>query len=167
MRCDKLQEKLDAYFAGELSRHLQGKVRTHLESCRDCRNVLARLERLASLFENTAAPAVPEGFASRVMARVHRRSIPRRYSQETIGMPVRAWLVKAVSTRIGIAAVLALGLGVGVLMGRDTWKRQDARPVASEDPSAVYRIDYLGDTPEGSLAEVYLTLASIRNGNGE
>jgi hypothetical protein len=39
-----------------------------------------------------------------------------------------------------------------------------ARTAVQADPLAVYNLDYLGDAPEGSLADSYLALASNPKG---
>jgi hypothetical protein len=64
--------------------------------------------------------------------------------------------------RLAAAAVLAISLSLGALMGRDV-----ARGVAvglsesaQADPAVVYNLDFLADAPSGSLADAYLTLAS-------
>jgi len=70
------------------------------------------------------------------------------------------------------AGVLILGLAVGSLMGRGTWQRpappsSAIRQGTEDDPLTLYNLDYLTDTPRGSLALVYLTLASTKSGQGE
>ena len=67
------------------------------------------------------------------------------------------------------AAVLVMGLAIGVLMGRDTWQSPGIQPVgksqmAQVEPITIYNLDYLTDAPKGSLADAYLTLVSATNG---
>ena len=74
---------------------------------------------------------------------------------------------------VGLPAAVAAGvivaLGVGILIGRDMWRvqePQEAQPaqVAGTDPVRLYRLDYLGDTPEGSMTGAYVSLVSTGQG---
>ena len=72
-------------------------------------------------------------------------------------------------TKFAAAAVLVIGLAIGVLMGRDTWQSSGIQSVgksqmAKVEPTAIYNLDYLTDAPKGSLANAYLTLVSATNG---
>ena len=55
------------------------------------------------------------------------------------------------------------------LMGRDNWQSPAIQSVgksqmAQVEPTAIYNLDYLSDSPKGSLADAYLRLASATNG---
>jgi hypothetical protein len=69
--------------------------------------------------------------------------------------------------RAAAAVVLVLGLALGILMGRGVWSGPGpttpatASANSASDPLAAYNVDYLADTPSGSLAESYLSLTSI------
>ncbi len=167
MRCNRTREKLDVYLTGELPRHVQERVKIHLESCQDCQNALIGLRRLAAVLDGTPAPPVPRGFASRVMARASGRMGQRKPFWAAVELPMRWWMESAFPLRVCTAAVLILGLTVGLLMGRDTWGGRAIRGPATEeaDVFAVYNVDYLEEAPSGSLAETYLALASGRNGD--
>ena len=137
-----------------------------VESCHDCQDALIGLRRLAAVLENAPAPPVPKGFAGRVMARACGRVGQRRPFWATVELPFRWWMESAFPLRVGTAAVLTLGLTVGLLMGWDTARGRAACGPAPEDADllAVYNVDYLEEAPSGSLAEAYLALASGRNG---
>jgi len=69
------------------------------------------------------------------------------------------------------AAMLAVGLGVGLAIG---WGARPAAPqvstssaAAGGDPLAAYKLDYLSDAPDGSLAGTYLALLTSPNGEGQ
>ena len=67
------------------------------------------------------------------------------------------------------AAVLVIGLAIGVLMGRNTWQSPGIRSVGKSQmvqvgPTTIYNLDYLTEAPKGSLADAYLTLVSTTNG---
>ena len=65
--------------------------------------------------------------------------------------------------RAAAAAVLLIGLAAGTLMGWQTSQRAATSQTMAADPVATYGLDYLADAPEGSLAGVYLSLASSRD----
>lgn len=72
-------------------------------------------------------------------------------------------------TDIVAAAVLIFGLAIGILMGLDTWQNQAMQSpgqsqMAQAESTSLYNLDYLNDTPKGSLADAYLTLVSAANG---
>jgi hypothetical protein len=72
-------------------------------------------------------------------------------------------------TDIAAAAVLVLGLAIGILMGLDTWQNQAIQSpgksqIAQAEPTSLYNLDYLNNAPKGSLADAYLTLVSATNG---
>jgi anti-sigma factor RsiW len=161
-----MKEKLDVYLTGELPRRVQEKVKIHLESCQDCQKALVGLRRLAAALDGTPAPPIPKGFAGRVMARARSRVGQKKPFWATVELPFRWWMESAFPLRVGTAAVLALGLTVGLLMGRDTARGRAACGPAPEDADllAVYNVDYLEEAPSGSLAAAYLALASGRNG---
>ena len=69
------------------------------------------------------------------------------------------------TTRIAAAITLIIGLVVGVLMGRDTWRPQQIQSAVKlqaeqQDPEAIYNLDCMTEAPKGSLADAYLTSVS-------
>jgi hypothetical protein len=69
------------------------------------------------------------------------------------------------------AAVLVVGLAAGLAIG---WAAQPAArqiaatpATAAVDPLAAYKLDYLNDAPDGSLAGTYLALLTSPNGEGQ
>ena len=68
------------------------------------------------------------------------------------------------------AAVLVIGLAVGLVMGWTTLpasQAPSAQAAVQADPLEAYNLDYLGDAPSGSLADSYMALVSGRNGEGQ
>gem|GEM_PF-4211923 len=66
----------------------------------------------------------------------------------------------ALPTRAAAAAVLWFGLALGAVMGWDV-NRNGGNPLppsGKPDALAAYNLDYLGDAPAGSLAQVVLAL---------
>ena len=64
--------------------------------------------------------------------------------------------------------MLLVGLGVGLLMGWTSGPAvvspDSAETTSQADPLDTYQLEYLGDAPEGSLADSYLALVSTGNG---
>lgn len=160
MSCRNVVSRLNAYLDGELSGRDRERVEQHLGECGRCREALARLRAVAdALAQLPTPPAVSEGFANRVLARVPLRAEPQP-------VVVELWRSFPLARRIAAAAALVLGIGLGTLMARDVTR---ASPMTSSaaDPNALYRLDFLSDAPEGSLVDAYLTLTSGANGGGE
>ena len=74
-----------------------------------------------------------------------------------------------VGLRAAAAAGVIVALGLGMLIGRDMWHAGEPweasqAQVAEADPVRLYRLDYLGDTPEGSMTGAYVSLVSTGQG---
>ena len=165
MCCRTVERKLNAFLDAELPAAERARVEAHLRECASCRQALDQLRRVAAaLAQAPAPPPVPDGFAERLMARAARRAEQASHRP----VVVRLWPSFSLAMRVAAAAMLALGIGLGALMGWDM-SRTPSKPsqlAAAADPNAVYRLDYLSEAPDGSLAGVYLTLASAANGRG-
>ena len=162
MHCRNVKSRLDRYLDGELSDRERDAVQRHVGACSACREALERLRAAGvAVLQLAEPPDVPAGFAQRVIARA-----ARRREQRVLVVP--SWRSFSPAMRIAAAAMVMLGLGIGVLMGLDL-VRGPATPsdVAAADPDAVYGFDYLSDAPGGSLADAYITLASTNNGGGQ
>lgn len=168
MLCKYVKQKLDRYVHGDLSERDSKEIKRHLSKCQVCSDALYRLKTLAGLFEDTSLPPVPAGFSERLMQRARRQQYLQR-SSEPVVIRLWEWLDRTGLKKSAAAAVLVLGLAIGVLMGRDTWKSPGIQSVgksqmAQVEPSDIYNLDYLTDSPKGSLSDVYLTLVSGTNG---
>jgi hypothetical protein len=116
------------------------------------------------MLKQSRMPPVPNGFAERVMAAA-RQGRTVKPAIVLSWNPV-AWRLSA-PMRAAVAAVLVVGLGLGIFMGRGAWRGRDlSGAVAQSDPVAIYNLDYLTDAPNGSLAKSYLALVSDQNGQG-
>ena len=170
MRCRRAEDRLDAYLAGELSPPVRGRIEAHLASCENCRGRLDRLAAMAEAFKSAVAPPVPDGFAQRVMLAARSRRPARALPlQAAWPSPVAAWRAMAVPMRAAAAAVLVAGLGLGVLMGRQTSAlgRTPATPsTAAAEAADAYHLDAFEEAPGGSLAQACLAVAGGFNGEG-
>ena len=164
MRCQKVQQDLSAFLDGVVPPDERVAMEAHLRGCPECQGALTRLRRLSSLLENIPAPPVPVGFSERLMARAYQRQ-PQRHGLRILPSgPVVFWRNMPASRRVAAVAMVVVGLAVGTLMGRDTWRsiaatRSEAGRVGMADPADSYNFDYLSEAPRGSLADAYLALA--------
>ena len=167
MRCEETLKQLAAFSAGELPADVRQAVQAHLAECAACRAALAEVDALAGVLASGQTPPVPPGFAARVMAAARQRQEPEPAAVWNL---VRWWRLVPAPMHAAAAAVLVIGLAVGLLMGWTTSPARQAAPApaaAQADPLDAYNLDYLGDAPSGSLADSYLALVSGRNGEGQ
>jgi anti-sigma factor (TIGR02949 family) len=159
MRCDEVQEKLNAYYDGEVKPEVRMKIEEHLRGCPECRQVQDSLKQLGQLLNRISIPPVPEELAMKIMTKagsVLTGSPPDLYSSRRI---VTWWQSVSPAARTAAAAVILLGLGLGLLTGRDIC--QNHAQIAS--PSTLDGLDYLTEAPTGSLPEVYLRLTAEKS----
>ncbi len=167
MRCRRVRETFDAYRDGELPAVIREAVRGHLAACDRCREALARHTRLRAVLADAAGrtPPPPAGFANRVMCAARRGWSPRAAPLDW--NPVRWWRQTRAPMRTAAAAVVVIGLCIGLLLG---WTSAPSAPQAvapaQADPVDTYQIDYLGEAPAGSLADSYLALVSATDEGG-
>ena len=163
MRCENVQQ-LERFVAGDLPVADRQAVQAHLAECAACRAKLAEYDALAGVVASTPTPPIPSGFASRVMAAARQRQEAQPVAFWNL---LRWWRLTSAPMRAAAAAMLIVGLSVGVVLGwtsAPSVERADA--AAQVDPVDVYQIDYLGEAPSGSLADSYLTLVSATNEGG-
>jgi len=162
MVCRNVKSRLNRYIDGELSPEENSRVEQHVGECESCREALAGLRAVAAaLAETPAPPDVPNGFAERLLARVHRRTKPRP-------VVLQLWQSFSPAMRVAAAAVLMLGVGLGALMARSlSIDEPTPASLAATDLNEVYGVYHLSEAPGGSLADAYLTLASTGNSGGE
>ena len=80
MECREAVRLLSAYLALELERPREAEVRSHLESCGECRDALAAADPAAAFALRIGALTVPEdpAFVSGVLAGIHQRRVEGR-----------------------------------------------------------------------------------------
>lgn len=162
MRCEDAQGQLNAFTAGELPAEAHEVVRAHLAECSACRATLAKIDPLAGAIAGAQEPPVPEALASRIMAAAREREEARPLAAWNLA---RWWRATSFPMHAAAAAVLIIGLSIGIAMGW-TSRREQPRTTMEPDPVDAYQIDYLGEAPAGSLADSYLTLVSATDEGG-
>ena len=167
MRCEDVLKQLTAFSSGELPVDVRQAMQAHLAECAACRAALAEVDALAGILAGAQPPPVPAGFAARVTAAARQR---QEVEPLVAWNPLRWWRFVPAPMHAAAAAVLVIGLAVGLVMGWTTLLASQAPPAqatAGADPLDAYNLDYLGDAPSGSLADSYLALVSGRNGEGQ
>lgn len=164
MRCETVQDNLIAFARGDSPPDERRALEAHLRGCPTCRLALGEVDPIAATLVRGQTPPVPGGFAARVMAAARRGQATEAF----IGWnPLRWWRLTSTPLRAAAAAVLVVGLTVGLVMGWTSMPSPAQAPVAAQaDPLEVYHLDYLGDAPAESLTDSYLALVSGHNGEG-
>src|SRR5579859_801024 len=98
MDCNRLRAYLDTGVFSELP----AEVRVHLGECAACRREWALAEQVAETLRGLPPPALPVGFADRVLDRTYRGEAARQRA-------IRGW-------SLALAAVFLLGIGFGVAL---------------------------------------------------
>jgi anti-sigma factor RsiW len=164
MRCEDVLKQLTAFSSGDLPADGRRAVQAHLAQCPACRTALAEIDALAGVLAGAQAPPVPVGFASRVLAAAQQRHETELI--ETWNL-MRWWRMASAPMHAAAAAVLVIGLSVGLVLGwTSAPSPAQAESVVQGEAVDAYQIDYLGEAPSGSLADSYLTLVLATNKEG-
>lgn len=155
---------MDAYLDGEAAAEVVGKARRHLESCGECQTAVERRRRLDRAVRLYEAPRAPTTLSGRVLAQAAARSGNRMAS---IGRKRRwapNWSRAFHPGRLAAAAVVLVGLAIGMQMSRQTWRQSETTTASnvdvSDNPSLVYDLRPSADGSTDSLAYAYYSLAS-------
>jgi anti-sigma factor RsiW len=164
MRCEEVQQQLREFSTGKLPMDVRQTVQAHLSECAACRAALARVDLLAGALSSAQTPPIPPGFASRVMARARQRQANELVA---VWSPLRWWTRTSTPMHVAVAAMLVIGLIIGFVMGWTATPLTSQTTTATQsDPLKAYQVDYLGEAPEGSLADRYLSLVLTTNEGG-
>ncbi len=147
MECRKTQYKIDRYWRGGLSGEVADEVEAHLETCPECREALENARRLQHIVGRASTPPVPDGFASTVRERADER-------HDTI-LPLPSWRSLSAPWRTAVAASVVVGLGLGFIMGAGP---QEAPRENGPEVAEATGLDYLSDSPQGSINRAYLNI---------
>ena len=145
MNCKRVQRRLSAFRAGQLSPWRARRITAHLEHCPACRAERDHLQRLDSVLGRWTTNAEPRPrFEQHVWNRIH---AAERERPATVwdGWPRPAWL-------LGTACATAIAM-VSVT-GIFTHQRDDAS--ARQRMFASLGLNQLDNFPAGSLAAGYL-----------
>ena len=117
MLCEQAREHLSAYLDKELTADQSAAVRSHLDTCPDCRRLFEDLRATAGLLARLPVRAAPEGVAGDVMREMQRRSILGS-AETAAGQPHERTLAirraRPWPRALAVAATLLLAAGIGL-----------------------------------------------------
>lgn len=166
MHCREVRSRLGAYVDGEVRPDERTELERHLERCGACRQELEALQAVRSFLACESLPGLPSGFHSKVMLAAEQVVGDEAPSplRTPLDLP-RWWRAGTLATRAAAVAALVLGVWLGALLGLGVARQGSAispdPSVATADAfSSTYGFDYMGESPAGSLSQVYVALAS-------
>jgi len=157
MKCHSVQKKLSAYQDRELEPKEQEKVRSHLLSCRACREQFAELERVWQTLGGVEEIHPDPWFYRQVVGKIkepHERGL----------LPGLQWVFQMLRAPAVASILLAIGILAGTYLG-NILVQCDFLPFQSE--RSTYSQEALFDSlkafesaPPGTLAHGYLQMVS-------
>jgi predicted anti-sigma-YlaC factor YlaD len=157
MKCSKVQKKLSAYQDRELEPKEQEQVRSHLLSCRDCREQFAELERVWKIVGQFEEIRPDSWFYRQLLRKIEE---PRQQGL----LPTVERFFQPLRTPAIASILLAIGILAGTYLG-NTLVRSDFLPFRPE--RSTYSQEALFDSlkafdpaPPGTLADGYLRMVN-------
>lgn len=140
--CEKYAAALSAFADGELNGSEREELLAHIEHCNACREYLSELMVLRAVFEEMPELQAPQGFAEKVLDRMHEEERAGRRHRRAIPHVLAACAALVVIS----AAVLRFALpGVGAKNDSTAWDDNGAADTASA-PTADIAPDESDDT---------------------
>jgi anti-sigma factor RsiW len=128
LRCEEVQDVLEAYVDGDLPAAGEARVRAHLGSCPSCAAELALAEAIQRELRSLPVPDCPP--------EVLRKVVPFTLRERRTARPFRAALA---------AAMLAAAVGASVFfLGPFRQEEPDPQEVARATEEARYALAYIG-----------------------
>lgn len=126
--CEKYAAALSAFADGELNGSEREELLAHIEHCDACREYLSELMVLRAVFEEMPELQAPQGFAEKVLDRIHEEERAGRRHRRAIPRVLAACAALVVIS----AAVLRFALpGVGAKNDSTAWDDNGAADTAS------------------------------------
>jgi anti-sigma factor RsiW len=158
MKCSKIQKKLSAYQDKELKPQEQEEVRSHLVSCRACREQFAELERVWQTLEGLEEIRPDPWFYRQV---VRKTKEPREQGL----LPTLQHVFRLSRAPVAVSIILIIGLLAGTYLG-SILARCDLFPFQSNPVSdsrgVLTSMRFFDPAPPGTLAEGYYRMASYK-----
>jgi predicted anti-sigma-YlaC factor YlaD len=154
MKCSKFQKKLSAYQDRELEPREQEQVKSHLLSCRDCREQFAEIERvwkIVAQFEEIH----PDPWFYRQLVRKIKEPREQRL------FPSLQWVSRLLPAPVIVFILLVVGMLTGTYLGNILAQSSIFLlhyEQASETAFTSMRV--FDPAPPGTLAEGYLRMVS-------
>lgn len=155
--CALIRKKLSAFADGEVSSDWHLKIEAHLETCPNCRQALAELQRLWLELDDPMPVQTRPGFARDVMRKIAEEARPVGF--DWFRSLSRLFPVPATVVMVALAGML-LGGWMGHSLIDGTANPLGATIAGTAAQSAtIEALDAFSPTPKGSLAQGYLMLA--------
>ena len=159
MKCRNVQKKLSAYQDRELEPKEQERVRSHLLSCRDCREQFAELERTWQTLGELKEIHPDPWFYSKVVRKI-------KEPRERGFLPGLQWVFQILRTPAIASILLIIGILAGTYLGNilarsDLFPFQPAQPTYSQE-AFLDSLKVFDPAPPGTLAHGYLQMVSYK-----
>ncbi len=129
MTCHQIRKRLPGYMDGAIRSGERTRVRSHLDSCPECRTELERYHKLSALLCRTRPATPPSGLATQIRirvsqaraveSRVHlywaRASMIFRDILEPLAVPATGGVVTAILAFVFVVQSLLVGMPVGAV----------------------------------------------------
>jgi anti-sigma factor RsiW len=160
MKCRSVQKKLSAYQDRELEPKEQEQVRSHLLSCRDCREQFAELERVWKVVSQLEEIHPDPWFYSQLVRKI-------REPRERGFLPGLQWVFPILMRTPAFASILlAIGILAGAYLGSilarsDFFPFQPTQLTYSQE-AFLDSLKVFDPAPPGTLAHGYLQMVSYK-----
>jgi len=159
MKCRSVQKKLSAYQDRELEPTEQEQVKSHLLSCRACREQFAELERVWQTLGEVKEIRPDPWFYPQVVRKIRE---PRQQGLlptiERFFQPLRTPAIASILLAIGILGGAYLG---NILIQCDFLPFQPERPTYTQE-ALFDSLKVFDPAPPGTLAHGYLQMVSYK-----
>ena len=159
MKCSKVQKKLSAYQDRELDPREQEQVRSHLLSCRACREQFSELERVWQTLEGVEEIHPDPWFYRQLLGKIREpREQGLRPTIERFFQPLRTPAIASILLAIGILAGSYLG---NILVQCDFFPSQSGRATYPQE-AILDSLKVFDPAPPGTIAHGYLQMADYK-----
>jgi anti-sigma factor RsiW len=157
MNCKKTLLHLNRYLDGELSNRENDEVEDHLRDCEACRKQFDTLRSVVGMLEVISVPPVPDGLASRVMAKAQKRqSFPGRKRNAIWPLqwrPGQWFMAASMPMRLAACGLIVLACILGISMSQEVFVSQKAQAGVE-----LSELKWFDPVVPGSVGSAYLTV---------
>jgi len=160
MNCGNLSNKLGRYLDGELAPSSESAVRDHLDSCPACRADAEHQRCLAAFLTSSPIEPAPANLTRSILFEARQRISARQGSSFDILVDMVGWFRSAGRPlRWAAASTITFGILIGVMMGRHMASPGEQIQAANQSSLVeIYSLDFLSESPSGTLSDRYLAM---------
>jgi predicted anti-sigma-YlaC factor YlaD len=159
MKCHNVQKKLSAYQDGELEPLEQEQVRSHLLSCRDCRNQFAELEGAWQTLGEFEQIHPDPWFYQQIVRQIKK---PREQGLLPNFQRVFQLMPSPVIASILLAIGILAGTYLGSILARHDLLRSQNDPLINSQGTLFSSLKVFDPAPPGTFADGYLRMVSYK-----